>query len=217
MNKHLRSILLVLLLTVSLAAVPLPARASIPQTGGEVFAQVAETTLPGLEAFIGQVKTGSAVQVTGLYVADVFAYPVIQQPAGKPGYVSPLDGRITQFAMASSYGSLGFLAHNTLAGARFSDIEQYQLINVVYGDGHYVIYQVMEIRRFQATRPASPYSSFVDLETNKTLSASDLFTQTYGVRNSLVLQTCITLNGLDTWGRLFILATPYIPGPVTNR
>jgi hypothetical protein len=49
------------------------------------------------------------------------------------------------------------------------------------------------------------------------LSASDLFTQTYGVRNSLVLQTCITLNGLDTWGRLFILATPYIPGPVSNR
>jgi hypothetical protein len=217
MNKLIRFFLLALLLTISLAAAPFPSLTSIPQTGGQAYVPVAVAGLPSLETFIRQVKTGTVSQVTGLYVADVFAYPVVQQPADKPAYVSLEDGRITQFGMASSYGSLGFLAHNTLAGAKFSDIKRYQLINVVYGDGHYVVFQVMEIHRFQATRPTSPYSSFVDLETNKSLTATDLFMQTYGVKNTLVLQTCITSKGVDTWGRLFIIATPYYPEPANNR
>ncbi len=217
MKKLFWYTLLVLLFAFSLTAAPLPAFAAIPETGLQVSDLVVDARLPTLETFVGQVKTGLASQVTGLYVTDLFAYPVVQQPSGQPAYVSSTDSTITQFGMASVYGSLGFLAHNTLAGAQFSNIKPDQLIAVVYGDGHYALYQVTQIRSFQATRPNSPYSSFVDLSTNTALTATELFYQTYGVKNTLVLQTCITSNGLDTWGRLFILAIPYVPEPANNR
>ena len=211
MNKLSGYILLGILLAFSLTAGSLPVSAAIPVTGVQASGPAADDNLPSLPAFIGQVKNSQASLVTGLYATDLFAYPVIQQPSGQPAYVSKTDGTITQFGLATSYGSLGFLAHNTLAGAQFSDLKAGQLIAVVYGDGHYTFFEVSQIRRFQATRPTSPYSSFVDLSTNTTLTASDLFYQTYGVKNTLVLQTCITSNGLDTWGRLFVIAIPYIP------
>lgn len=217
MSPSILRLLPVLLLVLSQAGAPLPAGGLIPLTGGEVAAPHLETTLPSLASFVEQVKTGMATRVTGLYAPEVFAYPVVQQPAGQPAFVSLMDDTVTQFGMASSYGSLGFLAHNTLAGASFSNIRQYQLVTVVYGDGHTTTYQVMNIRRFQATHPASPYSSFVDLETEKTLSAADLFAQTYGIKGTLVLQTCLTSNGNDNWGRLFITAVPYFPEPVNYR
>ena len=84
MSKLLRFVLLALLISVSLAVAPFQARTSIPQTSGQAYGPFVETSLPGLETFIGQVKTGAASQVTGLYVADVFAFPVVQQPADKP-------------------------------------------------------------------------------------------------------------------------------------
>ena len=208
MNKFFRTLLLAILITVNLAAAPIPGLASIPQTGSKITDPDVDTSLPSLDTFIKEVGTGLASQVTGLYAADVFAFPVVQQPSGQPAYVSPSDGKLTQFGMASSYGSLGFLAHNTLAGAKFSNVMLNQVITVVYGDGHFTLYQVTEIRRFQATSPASPYSSFLDLSSRSTLTATDLFYQTYGVKNTLVLQTCITSKGLDTWGRLFIIAAP---------
>lgn len=217
MSRFLRHLLPVLLLVFLQAVAPFHATAFIPQTGVEVSAQVADTALPSMTAFIQQVRTGAASQVTGVYVAEVFAFPVVQQPSGQPAFVSQMDNTLTQFGMASSYGSLGFLAHNTLAGESFTDIELYQQITVVYGDGHYITYQVMDIRSFQATAPSSPYSSFIDLETHKTLSASDLFLETYGTKNSLVLQTCITASGIDNWGRLFVLAVPFFPEPATHR
>ncbi|MEW6093550.1 MAG: hypothetical protein AB1531_06250 [Chloroflexota bacterium] len=218
MNKFLRFILLAILFAFSLTAGPLPAFAAVPGTGAQASGvalsvskrPAADGDLPSLSTFIGQVRNSQANLVTGLYITDLFAYPVVQQPSGQPAYVSKTDDTITQFGLATAYGSLGFLAHNTLAGAQFSSIKVGQLIAVVYGDGHYTLYEVSQVRRFQATRPASPYSSFVDLSTNATLTASDLFYQTYGVKNTLVLQTCITSNGLDTWGRLFIIATPHV-------
>jgi hypothetical protein len=209
----LRSLLRLLpaLLLILLPAAPLHAPALIPPTGMQAPAPSLDAAVPSLATFVEQVRTGTAARITGIYAAEVFAYPVVQQPAGQPGFVSSLADTLTQFGMASTYGSLGFLAHNTLAGSAFSEVELYQLITVVYGDGLTTIYQVMDIRRFEATLPSSPYSSFVDLDTNKTLSAADLFTQTYGIRGTLVLQTCISKNGMDNWGRLFLIAVPYFP------
>jgi hypothetical protein len=214
MQKYYRYILPLFAFALLLATSLSPA---IPVTGGQTSGPSVGNSLPSLDTFIGQVKGGPANQVTGLYAVEVFAYPVLQQPAGQPGYVSQTDGLVTQFGMASSYGSLGFLAHNTLAGARFSNIKQNQMIAVVYGDGHTTFYKVTQIRRFQATSPSSPYSAFVDLSSKKTLTATELFQQTYAVRNTLVLQTCITMNNLDTWGRLFIIATPYTPEPTNPQ
>ncbi|MEZ0395391.1 MAG: hypothetical protein ABWK53_03025 [Anaerolineales bacterium] len=169
--------------------------------------------LPDLPAFIRQVANGQAQQVTGIYVEGVLALPVIQQPSGQPAYVSTAPETVTQFSAASDFGSLGFLAHNTLAGAHFFDIRVGDLIVLIYGDGHTRSYQVTGLRRFQATHPTSPYSNFIDLDQGGMLTYSDLFYQTYGVAGQLVMQTCIAANGNDSWGRLFVLAMPYVPEP----
>jgi hypothetical protein len=217
--KHTSRLLLALslLLVFSLAFAPAHATALVPATGAQAESRIQAAKLPSLDEFTRQVSNGLASQVTGLYIKGVLAYPVIQQPSGQPAYVSTSAGTITQFGMATSYGSLGFLAHNTLAGAKFSEIMLNALISVVYGDGHTVVYQVSQIRSFQATQPTSPYSSFIDLSSNKTLSATELFTQTYGTKNTIILQTCIASGTIDSWGRLFVIATPYVPEPANNQ
>jgi hypothetical protein len=82
------------------------------------------------------------------------------------------------------------------------------LITVIQGDGQTLSFEVEQIRRFQAISPSSPYSTFIDLENHETLSAADLFLQTYGVKGNLILQTCIASGEVDTWGRLFVIAVP---------
>jgi hypothetical protein len=202
-----------LLILISMAAAPAQANAQIPVTGD--LSTGPSSPLPAdpasLTLFIQQVKNDSAQEITGLYVSNLFSYPVIQQPDNQPAYVSPAPDRVTQFKSASVFGSLGFVAHNTLAGMKFSEIKAGDLISVVYGDRHYTRYQVSQIRRLQAVQPNNPYSSFIDLSNQQMLSVADVFYQTYGVKNQLVLQTCISFQGLDTWGRLFIVAVPYIP------
>ncbi len=204
-----------LLILVSLVVVPMHTRAQIPVTGDLSIAP--SSPLPAnpanLALFIQQVKNGSAQEITGLYVRNLFSYPVIQQPGDQPAFVSPAADRVTQFQSASAFGSLGFVAHNTLAGMKFPELKNGDLISVVYGDGHYKQYQVRQIRRLQALQPDDPYSSFIDLSDHQTLSVEDVFYQTYGVKDQLVLQTCISLQGLDSWGRLFVVAIPYTPAP----
>lgn len=202
-----------LLILVSMAVVPLHATALVPVTGDWSTAapSVGAATTPSLAMFIEQVQNGSGRQITGVFVDRLFSFPVVQQPSGQPAYVSPNDNLLTQFQFASSYGSLGFLAHNSLAGIRFTNIENGDLISVVYGDGHFLQYQVTQIRKFQALQPNNPYSSFVDLSDNRRMTVEDVFYQTYGVRDQLILQTCIASEGLDSWGRLFVIAVPYTP------
>lgn len=212
MNKKLLSFLLVLvsLLVWSPAAQPV-----IPVTGAVAAPVVA--VQPDLDAFIRQVAHGQPQQVMGIYVEGVLALPVVPQPSGQPAYVSTVPETVTQFSAASNFGSLGFLAHNTLAGAHFFDLRVGDIIVLVYGDGHTRSYQVTSLRRFQATNPTSPYSNFIDLDQGSTLTYSDLFYQTYGVAGQLVMQTCIAAEGNDSWGRLFVLAMPYIPEPTLSH
>lgn len=145
--------------------------------------------------------------LTEIDIRDALRLSVVQQPAGQPGYVSTFDGNVTQFSFASQYGSIGLLAHNYLAGRQFFVISNGDEIDLVYGDGHAEEYIVSEIRKYQALSPTSPYSSFVDLsQPDLTLTYEDLFYDTYGVGGRLILQTCISNNGSDSWGRLFIIA-----------
>ncbi len=211
-----RKLLFLLLAVVSLLVWLPPAQPVIPLTGAGA-APVAVAPISDLTAFIHQVTNGQPQQVTGIYVEGVLALPVIPQPSGQPAYVSTAPETVTQFGAASDFGSLGFLAHNTLAGAHFFDLHVGNLIVVVYGDGHTRSYQVTGIRRFQAVNPNSPYSNFIDLDQGGVLTYSDLFYQTYGVAGQLVLQTCISAEGNDMWGRLFILAMPYISEPAGSR
>jgi hypothetical protein len=37
-----------------------------------------------------------------------------------------------------------------------------------------------------------------------------VFTKIYAVKDRLVLQTCIAKDGIDSWGRLFVIAEPVV-------
>jgi hypothetical protein len=179
-------------------------------------ALVAQNTEIGLEnintldSFVQSVSGGKASQVAGVFVDGALALSVGQQPAGSPGYISNNLGEVSQFALASEYGSLGLLAHNFLSGKDFFNLSAGQVISLVYGDGQIETYRIKEIRSFEARQPDSNYSDFVDLDNGEKLSASELFHSMYNTNNPLVLQTCIANNGISTWGRVFIIAVPVL-------
>lgn len=216
MKNHFSSKILNLIFSIAVvfSVNPRFALALIPVTGSQPDASVkdvaATSSTPTLGIFSVQVNNGNSQQITGLFSEDVFALPVLQQPGGHPEYVNTKDNTVTQFSMATSYGSLGFLAHNFLAGRFFSSLSKDGHIDIVYGDGHFQSYTIVEIRSFQATSPSSVQSNFLDLATGDTLTAAQLFYQTYGVEGNLVLQTCISAHGNDSWGRLFVIAVPSI-------
>lgn len=198
-RRSLRS-LIVFGLAVALALPGVEARASSTHP--------ADATLPSLTVFAGQVVNGEGQQLRGLYATDLFADPVVQQPAGAPGFVSPAPGVLTQFGQASQLGATGLLAHNYLAGMRFSQMRAGQILYLVYGDGRSESYTVTQLVMYRALQPDSDYSSFVNLATGERLNAFSLFTRMYGRRGTVVLQTCIEANGISTWGRLFVVAEP---------
>jgi len=173
-----------------------------------VHAKEVPSALPVLDAFIETVKDGNAAALRGVYVPNVMAFAIEQQPAGYPGYVSEVDSVVTQFSIAAEVGNVGLLAHNTHAGAFFSNIQQGSLIVLVYGDGHTETFMVKSIQRYQALDPYNPYSQFKDLDAQTTLTAEELFNKVYRGDYHLTLQTCIENNGNASWGRLFIVAAP---------
>jgi hypothetical protein len=182
----------------------------IPVTGQVVTNSItpAESNLMSLQDFAEAVKDGNADKIKGLYAADVFSLRVIQQPAGKPGFVSPIEGVATQFGMASSNKVTGMLAHNYASGRYFFKLELEDTVAVVYGDGSVKEYTITMIKRYQALSPKSASSEFVDLDTNEKLSATGLFNKMYTGKHHLTLQTCIQEGNEDSWGRLFIIAEP---------
>jgi hypothetical protein len=105
------------------------------QTTGEVSAYE-------LTEFAPPASAPDADQIVGVYVPAVFSLPVIQQPEEEPWFVSSAPQTITQFNLAGEYGSLGFLAHNTLAGSEFYKLEIGQEFIVVYGDGELARFKV---------------------------------------------------------------------------
>lgn len=166
------------------------------------------TSLPAFADFSKTVQNGDAKTLRGVYVAEVLAQPIVQQPSGNPGFVSTTDGVVTQFDMASRYGNVGLLAHNHLSGRFFSQLTIGQEVRIVYGDGRTEIFVISEILQFQALQPTSPYSSFRNLSKDETLTAEQMFKRVYFGDRHLTFQTCINANGNNSWGRLFVIAVP---------
>jgi hypothetical protein len=164
--------------------------------------------LPTLDVFISQVKDGQAGALRGIYIPDILAVPVIQQPAGNNTFVSPRQNIITQFNLASAVGSTGLLAHNYLAGENFSSLKKDQKFSLVYGDGRVLTFVITEVLRYQALEPESTSSRFVSLENNDLLTASELFSKVYARPGDVILQTCISRDNNLSWGRLFVIAEP---------
>ena len=163
-------------------------------------------TRPDLPQPVENVTAGTLRSVN---IADALVLPVVQQPSGKPNYVSKEAGEVTQFASASNYGNIGLLAHNYLSGKSFSHLAVGQEIHLIYDDGRTEYFVVTEILRYQALEPKSPFSSFRNLNNaDEILSAQEMFQRAYGGDRHITLQTCIAKFGNASWGRLFVVAVP---------
>jgi len=167
-----------------------------------------ENDLPSFVDFSQSVQNGEADTLRGVYVPNVLALPVIQQPSDDSYYVSDRNGEATQFSMASEYGNVGLLAHNNLSGKLFLEIVPGQEVRLVYGNGRIEYFVVKQILRFQALQPESISSTFRNLDKDEMLSAGEMFNRAYVGESRVVFQTCIEAEGSASWGRLFVVAMP---------
>ena len=174
----------------------------IQQSGEETDTNAA------INDFISTVDDGETGVIRGVYSEDNFGLQIIQQPHGQAGFVSTIEGVVTQFSMPNQYGITGLLAHNYLSGRHFSALEIGDMVKLVYGDGEIKEYKIADILRYQALQPNSPNSQFLNLSTGEKLSASQLFKRVYMGNHHLTFQTCIQEGSEDSWGRLFIIANP---------
>jgi hypothetical protein len=166
-------------------------------------------SFPTLADFSQTVQNGNAKALRGVYVDDILALPIVQQPSDSPAFVSRNDGEVTQFSMPARYGNVGLLAHNNLSGELFSGLAIGQQVRLIYGDGRIETFVITEVLRYQALQPNSPYSSFRNLDQDgETLSANQMFTRAYLGDRHVTFQTCIDAYGNSSWGRLFIIAEP---------
>ena len=182
-----------------------------------VLAMGNNTTLPSFADFSKTVQNGQSDVLRGVYVPNVLALPIVQQPSGNAGYVSNNDGEATQFRMASQFGNVGLLAHNHLAGKSFSGLTVGEEIRLVYGDGRVEYFVVKEVLKYQALQPNSPYSSFRNLDKDETLTAEQMFKRVYFGDRHLTFQTCIEAEENLSWGRLFVIAVPKTETAASNR
>ncbi|MCL4489203.1 MAG: hypothetical protein M1570_13885 [Chloroflexi bacterium] len=187
-----------------------PTPATVPATGNSAQTVApANSAVASLDAFAGQVHNGQSSSVTGVYVPNVLALKVLQQPGNNPNYISVMRGTATQFGLAAQAGTIGLLAHNYSSGELFSGLVVGQEVDIIYGDGALRRYRISTVRHFQAVSPMDPYSNLVDLDGgNVQRSSSDVFNQVYGAGNAVVFQTCIKADGNSSWGRLFVTAAP---------
>jgi hypothetical protein len=180
------------------------------------LAMANNTILPSFADFSKSVQNGDAAALRGVYVPNVMALPIVQQPSNNAGYVSSKDGEATQFRMASQFGNIGLLAHNHLAGKSFSQLAVGQEIRLIYGDGRVEYFTVSEVLHYQALQPNSAYSSFSNLDKKETLSAEQMFKRVYFGDRHIAFQTCIEKDGELSWGRLFVIAVPQPESTATS-
>jgi hypothetical protein len=207
--KLIRSVLILTFLVTALAAMP-SARVLAADTG------LPDTAFPGLGTFRTWINNGHAAELRGVYVPNLLADSVVQQPENQATFVSPRDNVITQFSAAASVGSTGLLAHNFLAGSRFAALKYGQLVYLVYGDGRISVYSVRRILQYQALEPESPYSDFIELSSGRSMSSGDVFKAAYARPGAVVFQTCIAAEGNSSWGRLFVIAEPFVVARKTH-
>jgi len=201
--KSIRSILNVSLLFFILFTMFVPFDSTQALNNGSA---VGNLPLPG--ALLNPLKDDQADSVRGIYIPELLTVLVVQQPSGNPEFISTEENTLTQFDLASKFGSIGLLAHNYLAGARFSQMERGQKFYLIYEDGRMSAFVVTEILRYQALNPNNTSSKFVDVDTNRLLTARDLFAKVYKRQGQVIFQTCIAAGQEPSWGRLFIISEP---------
>lgn len=197
------------------AAQPTPAPTSSPTaTVGEDDTTVTLITdeqtdvlaMPAFDRFVQSVANGNSNDRVGVFVEDQFQYPIVQQPANDPAWVTSNFGEVTEFRIVRQQtGNEGLIAHNYLAGGSFFNLQVGDVAQVVLGDGSVIEFEIFAIHDFQALSPNSPTSDFLNLTTGEKISASELFYMVYGGELTLTFQTCINRNNVSTWGRTFVI------------
>ena len=91
--------------------------------------------VPSLAEFVESLEFTGQEHIVGVYSPGLFALRVVQQPLQELGFVSDLHNVLTQFKLASDYGSYGFLAHDHLVGATFFESEIGQRVLFIDGAG----------------------------------------------------------------------------------
>jgi len=179
----------------------------IPITGHPQVEGRTESQIPDISVFTKMVLNGDTRTIRGVYASGVMAFRVIQQPETKWEYVSAMARVVTQFMPATHTGVTGLIAHNFKAGESFFDLEEDQVIYIVYGNGRTQSYIVDEIFQYQALEPDNPYSDLINLKTEEMFSSSEVYTLHFTGTNQVTFQTCIAYDHELTWGRLFVTAT----------
>jgi hypothetical protein len=194
------------ILTVSL--ISMLVMASIPSRAIQALGyEIPRPPIPDI--FINQIMNGHAEELRGVYVPGVLSARIVPQPEGNDIFVSPLKKVVTQFTLASRFGSIGLLAHNYLAGESFSLLTEGQEFYLIYGDGQVSTFIVMEILRYRAIESTNSRSEFINLENGVLETASEVFTEIYDRPGQVIFQTCISAGKDPSWGRLFVIAQPY--------
>jgi hypothetical protein len=165
----------------------------------------------GLHELIGQVVNGQSRELRGVYVEDVLALTVVQQPREDFSYVDDLPGTVTQFQSAAGWGVTGLLAHNFLSGELFFNLEVDQEVDLIYGDGIVSRYLITEIQSFQKLAGDLSNSYYINLVSGEKLSTPQLFKRMYTGGDKVTFQTCIKKGSDSSWGRIFIIGVP-LPG-----
>jgi hypothetical protein len=164
--------------------------------------------LPNLYVFIAQVTNHEAGIVRGVYVPEMFALPVIQQPTGNYSYVSPARDRVTQFRSAMHFNVIGLLAHNYLSGNLFQQLALGQLVIIVMGDGSTRGYVISASNSFQRLQNPARSDEFIDLNSGESYSTVQIFNRFYRGGHHLTFQTCLEKDGDQDWGVYFVVARP---------
>ena len=70
--------------------------------------------------------------VSGIYFGKDRFLRVVDQPAGKPEFVSSISNTATKFQLADKFGNIGLVAHNYLGGSMFHDVNLSDDIHVIH-------------------------------------------------------------------------------------
>jgi hypothetical protein len=163
---------------------------------------------PGFAHFIRLVKNGQAGVLRGIYVENILALHVVQQPDKEWTYVSGEAGNATEFQNASKNGIIGLLAHNFLSGGLFYNLKPGEQMGVVYGDGAVRYYRISGAYQFKKVDPDDLSSKLIDQSTGSVISSGQVFERFYDGMDHVTLQTCLEKDGLSTWGLYFVVALP---------
>jgi hypothetical protein len=142
--------------------------------------------------------------------------PVVPQPKGNVGWVSPDLKALTKFKWAQdTYNTPAFIAHSGgagkyLQGLNIGDVitylENMQPKNGTLSDIFSKGYKVKEIHRYQTMQPRNMRSPQKSLEDGNTYSSEAVTDKIYKNRKGIVFQTCIEKGSNPAWGRMFVIA-----------